>query len=303
MAVGRRDHRAFARLVERHYGWALGFTDRMLGARHEAEDLVQTAFLRVWQRAARWEPNAKFSTWLYRVLHNLCMDQLRARNAAASEPLDGEVVEALADEAPGSEERVSGLQRERARAGGTGQASRPATGGARSLLLRGAVAGGGRRAARGKRRRPGIAALTRARHAEEMAAGRSAIGKAHGPLIDLRNAAPPSVPSGAAGRSASTRFTTGSPIRRKAWRSSPKPVVPTASSMRSSLPPPDPRRARHIGALARPAWRRLGKPAAALAASAALGFVVGYLQSHSAADTGVVAQLLLGPQSLQEIGL
>ena len=67
--------------------------------------------------------------------------------------------------------------------------------------------------------------------------------------------------------------------------------------------PIDPRRARRIGALARPAWRRLGKPAAALAASAALGFVVGYLQSHSAADTGVVAELLLGPQSLQEIGL
>lgn len=66
---------------------------------------------------------------------------------------------------------------------------------------------------------------------------------------------------------------------------------------------PDPRRARHVGALARPAWRRLGKPAAALAASAAVGFVVGYLQSHGAADTGVVAQLLLGPESLQEIGL
>ena len=111
MAVGRRDHYAFARLVERHYGWALGFTDRMLGARHEAEDLVQTAFLRVWQGAARWEPNAKFSTWLYRVLYNLCMDQLRARKAAASEPLDGEVVEALADEAPGGEEHVSALQR------------------------------------------------------------------------------------------------------------------------------------------------------------------------------------------------
>jgi hypothetical protein len=67
--------------------------------------------------------------------------------------------------------------------------------------------------------------------------------------------------------------------------------------------PPDPRRAAHIGALARPAWRRLGKPAAALAASAALGFVVGYLQSQGATDAGAVGQLLLGPQSLQEIGL
>jgi hypothetical protein len=66
--------------------------------------------------------------------------------------------------------------------------------------------------------------------------------------------------------------------------------------------PIDMRRPRHIGALAKPGWRRVGKPAAALAACAALGFVVGYLQSHSATDTGVVAQLLLGPQSLQEIG-
>ena len=111
MAVGRRDHDAFARLVARHYGWALGFADRMLGTRHEAEDLVQTAFLRVWQGAARWEPNARFSTWLYRVLHNLCMDRLRARRTTASEPLEGELVEALADEAPDSEERVSSLQR------------------------------------------------------------------------------------------------------------------------------------------------------------------------------------------------
>jgi RNA polymerase sigma-70 factor, ECF subfamily len=112
MAVGRRDHDAFARLVARHYGWALGFTDRMLGARHAAEDVVQTAFLRVWQGAARWEPNAKLSTWLYRVLHNLCMDHLRARLATAGEPLDGELVESLADEAPGGEELVSSLQRE-----------------------------------------------------------------------------------------------------------------------------------------------------------------------------------------------
>lgn len=106
-AVARRDDRAFARLVERHLGWSLGFAERMLGARHEAEDLVQTAFLRVWQGAARWEPKAKFSTWLYRVLHNLCMDRFRARGAG-SEALDDE----LADETPGSEERLAGTQRE-----------------------------------------------------------------------------------------------------------------------------------------------------------------------------------------------
>jgi hypothetical protein len=69
---------------------------------------------------------------------------------------------------------------------------------------------------------------------------------------------------------------------------------------------PDPRRPRRIDALAQPAWRRLAAPTAALAASAAicvLGFIVGYLQSHGPVDAGGVAQLLLGPQSLQEIGL
>jgi hypothetical protein len=67
--------------------------------------------------------------------------------------------------------------------------------------------------------------------------------------------------------------------------------------------PPDPRRAGQICALVRPARGGLGKAAAALAASAVLGFVLGYLQAHGAADAGTVAQLLLGPQSLQEIGL
>src|SRR5436190_21721214 len=110
-AVARGDGSAFARLVERHLGWSLGFAERMLGARAEAEDLVQTAFLRVWQGAARWEPNAKFSTWLYRVLHNLCMDQFRAQRIAGGEPLDDDLARTLADEAPGSEERIAGMQR------------------------------------------------------------------------------------------------------------------------------------------------------------------------------------------------
>jgi RNA polymerase sigma-70 factor (ECF subfamily) len=111
-AVGRHDRHAFERIVERHYGWALGFADRLLGNRHEAEDLVQTAFLRVWDVAARWEAKAKFSTWLYRVLYNLCMDQLRSRRVEASERLDGEFAESVPDETPGGEERLSGLQRE-----------------------------------------------------------------------------------------------------------------------------------------------------------------------------------------------
>jgi hypothetical protein len=66
---------------------------------------------------------------------------------------------------------------------------------------------------------------------------------------------------------------------------------------------PDARLARRIGALRAPAWRRFGVPAAALAASAVLGFVLGFAQVRSAGDTELAARLLLGPRSLQEIGL
>lgn len=111
-AVGRGDSRAFTRLVQRHAGWALGFCERLVGARHEAEDLVQVAFLRVWQGAAQWQPQARFRTWLYRVLYNLCMDQFRARSTAATQPLDDEAAEALHDPAPGMEARLWGQQRD-----------------------------------------------------------------------------------------------------------------------------------------------------------------------------------------------
>jgi hypothetical protein len=66
---------------------------------------------------------------------------------------------------------------------------------------------------------------------------------------------------------------------------------------------PDPRRVQDICSVPRPAWQGLGKVAAALAASAVLGFIVGYLHAHGATNTGAIAQLLLGPPSLQEIGL
>ncbi|MFN0301658.1 MAG: sigma-70 family RNA polymerase sigma factor [Burkholderiales bacterium] len=105
-AVGRLDARAFAVLVERHLSWALRFVERMVGGKADAEDLVQMAFLRVWQGAARWEPTAQFRTWFYRVLYNLCMDHFRSRGAA-SEPLD----ESIPDDQATADERLYAAQR------------------------------------------------------------------------------------------------------------------------------------------------------------------------------------------------
>lgn len=105
-AAGRGDEAAFRRLVERHAGWAAGFVERMVGGRADAEDLVQTAFVRLWQGAAKWEPAAKFSTWFYRVLYNLCMDHFRA-HAMPTEEVD----EDWADDQPSGEDRVAAAQR------------------------------------------------------------------------------------------------------------------------------------------------------------------------------------------------
>jgi RNA polymerase sigma-70 factor (ECF subfamily) len=106
-AVAQRDARAFEQLVARHLSWSLGFAERLLGSRAEAEDLVQTAFLRLWQGAARWEPRAKFTTWFYRVVHNLCMDHFRRQAKLGDAP-----AEDWADDSPGVEERLDGQQRE-----------------------------------------------------------------------------------------------------------------------------------------------------------------------------------------------
>ncbi len=91
--VGEGDHAAYATLVDRHLGRCVGFSRRMLGNRHEAEEVAQEAFLRVWKHAPTWRHDgAKFTTWLYRVVVNLGIDRKRrpvqAPLEAAGDPAD-----------------------------------------------------------------------------------------------------------------------------------------------------------------------------------------------------------------------
>jgi RNA polymerase sigma-70 factor (ECF subfamily) len=93
---GDGDQAAFASLVGRHLGRAGKLAARVTGNRADAEDAVQEAFLRVWLKAPDWRPEAsggaKFSTWFYRVLMNLCIDRTRRIQPG---PLDaaGEIVD------------------------------------------------------------------------------------------------------------------------------------------------------------------------------------------------------------------
>ena len=67
----------------------LGFAARVLADRTEAEDVAQEAMMRLWRVAPDWrQDEAKVSTWLYRVVSNLCTDRLRARSRRRTEALD-----------------------------------------------------------------------------------------------------------------------------------------------------------------------------------------------------------------------
>lgn len=94
-AIGKGDEAAYRLLVERHIDRAYGVALRILDNQADAEDVVQDVFLKVWTHRGRWEGGkAKFSTWLYRVVTNRCIDLRRQpRNEeleAVPEPPDAQ---------------------------------------------------------------------------------------------------------------------------------------------------------------------------------------------------------------------
>ena len=78
--VGRGETSAFRALADRKLARIHALALRRLGDRALADDVVQEAFLRIWRNAARWRATeARFDTWLHRVVLNLCTDRLRQR--------------------------------------------------------------------------------------------------------------------------------------------------------------------------------------------------------------------------------
>jgi len=69
---------AFEVLIRRHQRSVLNFIFRFMGNRTDAEDLTQEVFLRIWKVAGTYKPEAKFTTWLYRIATNLCINKQRS---------------------------------------------------------------------------------------------------------------------------------------------------------------------------------------------------------------------------------
>jgi len=118
--IAKGDEDAFEILVNRHQTSVLNLIYRFIGDRTQAKDLAQEVFLRVWQAAKSYKPEAKFTTWIYRITVNLCLNELRSarrRRWLSFHPSDegsaNTIEETLSDGSPSPEDIL--LVKERGR--------------------------------------------------------------------------------------------------------------------------------------------------------------------------------------------
>lgn len=93
--VGGGDEQAFRELVEATEDRVFGTIVRMLGSPEGAEDLAQKVYLRIWQARVRYEPTAKFSTWMFSIARRLVLNERRGRarrSAVFYDPLPDETI-------------------------------------------------------------------------------------------------------------------------------------------------------------------------------------------------------------------
>ena len=100
-AVAAGDANAFEELVRKYERPVLSTAYRYLGDRAAAEDVAQEIFLKVWRRARSFKGKSSFSTWLYRIAVNQCLNLRAKRQRRRAKPLD----ERVADARPGPAER------------------------------------------------------------------------------------------------------------------------------------------------------------------------------------------------------
>ncbi len=103
--ISEGDHGAFAQLVERHSKLFFTAAFRMVNNSEEAEDIVQDAYIKLWQKPQSFDPSkgVKFTTWFYRVVTNLAIDATRKRKPQTNP----DVLDVMADKAPLADEQLS----------------------------------------------------------------------------------------------------------------------------------------------------------------------------------------------------
>jgi RNA polymerase sigma-70 factor (ECF subfamily) len=88
LRVKQGDGTAFALLVDKYKQPVLNVASRMLRDQTEAEDIAQNVFVQVHKSAHRYEVSSKFSTWLFTIVRNLCLNEIRRRSRHPAESLE-----------------------------------------------------------------------------------------------------------------------------------------------------------------------------------------------------------------------
>jgi RNA polymerase sigma-70 factor (ECF subfamily) len=86
--VARGDESAFARLVEKHQQAVLGTVAKMTNQSPDTEDIAQQVFIRLWKSAKRYQPTAKFTTFLFTITRNLVFNASRQKSRRKEHSLD-----------------------------------------------------------------------------------------------------------------------------------------------------------------------------------------------------------------------
>jgi RNA polymerase sigma-70 factor (ECF subfamily) len=101
LAVQRDDQGAFEQLFEKHVSGVIGFAMQFVASRARSEELAQDVFLQLYRTRARYVPRARFRTWLYRMVTNACLSELRRpEHRARIQSLDHSLREDLDDPPP-----------------------------------------------------------------------------------------------------------------------------------------------------------------------------------------------------------
>jgi RNA polymerase sigma-70 factor (ECF subfamily) len=120
LRVRQGDAESFDVLLDRHRKPLVGFFVRMVRDQALAEDLAQEAFLRVYQARHRYQPDARFTTWLYRIATNLALNALRDRKGVETVSMGDDAssggmsrADQLSDSRPTVEQEMVLSERER----------------------------------------------------------------------------------------------------------------------------------------------------------------------------------------------
>jgi len=101
------DAKAFELLVARHQRPVYNLALRFLSDSDEAEDIAQEVFIRLYKSAAAYTPDAKFTTYLYTIVRNLCFNLLRSRRQAVIVSLEDEALPELSAKNEDPVERIT----------------------------------------------------------------------------------------------------------------------------------------------------------------------------------------------------